>query len=102
MADELKGLYGKMSLTEYEEEIIFVEEEVVRDTVCQGERCLIIKLLTLKHYNKEALKQMLWSVWGPVKMMCIQNLDSKLLIAEFDDIKDKERVIRDGPWTFNK
>ncbi|XP_041021293.1 uncharacterized protein LOC121262766 [Juglans microcarpa x Juglans regia] len=102
MAEDLEGLYGRLSLTESEEEVVFVDEEVVRDTVRRGERCLIIQFLTLKHYNKEALKQMLRRIWRPAKMMHIQNLDSNFLIAEFDDVKDKERVVRDGLWTFDK
>ncbi|XP_042958116.1 uncharacterized protein LOC122293664 [Carya illinoinensis] len=102
MADDLEGLYGHISLMESEEEVVFVDEAVVCDTVYRGEKCLIIQLLTMKHYNKEALKQMLRRIWRPIKPMHIQNLDSKFLIAEFEEIKDKERVIRDGPWTFDK
>lgn len=41
-------------------------------------------------------------IWWPVKPMHISDLDSKLFIAEFDDARDKERVHRDGPWTFEK
>lgn len=88
MANELEGLYGRLSLTESEEEATFVDTEVVRDIVLQGGKCLILQLLTLKKYNKVALKQMLWRVRRLVKSMRIQDLDSKFLIVEFKDVKD--------------
>lgn len=32
----------------------------------------------------------------------MQDLCSKFLIAEFEDVKDQERILRDGPWSFDK
>lgn len=59
MANELEGLYGRLSFIESEEEVVFIDEEGVRYTIRRSEKCLIIQLLTLKHNNKEALKHML-------------------------------------------
>lgn len=30
------------------------------------------------------------------------DLNSTLSLVEFDDLRDKERVLREGPWSFHK
>lgn len=35
-------------------------------------------------------------------MIQFWDLGSNILLTEFDDMKEKERVMRDGPWTFDK
>lgn len=34
--------------------------------------------------------------------MRLQDLGSKFLIVEFEDVKDQERILYDGPWSFDK
>lgn len=52
----LVSLYQQMSLIEQDEEVITVEEYNLEDAIATGISCLIFKLLTSKHFNKEALK----------------------------------------------
>lgn len=41
-------------------------------------------------------------VWRPNKTLSIRDISSNLFLAEFEDIRDKERVKREGPWAFDK
>ncbi|KAF5471635.1 hypothetical protein F2P56_008413 [Juglans regia] len=104
MVEDLEGLSGKLSLTESERETVDVDVDVdlLQNTIDRGEKCLIIQLLTLRSYNQMAFKQMLRRVWRPSNGLKLQELDSKFLLAEFEDVRDKERVVRDGPWTFDE
>ncbi|XP_042950312.1 uncharacterized protein LOC122282425 [Carya illinoinensis] len=102
MAEDLEFLYGKMSLIETEKEVVAVDDEIVQENLVRGKKCLIVQLLTTKHYNKEAFKQVLRKIWRPLQPLRLQSLGTKFLIAEFEDVKDQERILRDGPWSFDK
>lgn len=102
MDHSIENLCAHLSLTEQEEEVIVVEENSLGDALVRAERCLLFKLLTIKHFNKEALKSTMKKIWRPVKAITVRDLNPTLFIAEFEDMKDKDRVKRDGPWLFDK
>lgn len=39
--------------------------------------------------------------WRPVKNVCLREWNSILTLIEFEDIQDKERAIRERPWSFD-
>lgn len=39
--------------------------------------------------------------WRSVKTIKFRDLGSVLIPVEFEDIRDKERVKREGPWSFD-
>lgn len=53
----LEEMYNLLSLFESENKEIEVDEELLAETISKGERCLIVSLLTNRHYNREAFKQ---------------------------------------------
>ncbi|CAI9758095.1 unnamed protein product [Fraxinus pennsylvanica] len=72
----LEGLCERLSLKEREEDGLLLEESSVEEMIVRGEKCLIFKLMTVKHFNKEALKSTMK--------------------------KGKEKVKREGPWSFDR
>ena len=63
---------------------------------------MLFKLLTSKHFNKGAFKSTTKKVWCPVHALTVRDLHLTLFSAEFEDMKVKEQVKRDGPWSFDK
>lgn len=41
-------------------------------------------------------------IWRPVRLIKLRDLASILILVKFDDITDKDQVIREGPWSFYK
>ncbi|XP_042944586.1 uncharacterized protein LOC122278462 [Carya illinoinensis] len=72
------------------------------DFLERGANCLIMKLLIKKHYNHEAFKQTMRKVWRLVKGVKFRDLNSEFMSVEFDDTRDKLKVMREGPWSFDK
>lgn len=62
----------------------------------------MIKLLSQKYFNREAFKATMRKVWKPTKPLWFHELGAGLLMAEFEDPSDKNRVIHDDPWNFDK
>ncbi|KAF5463985.1 hypothetical protein F2P56_014103 [Juglans regia] len=102
MTDSLGKKYASLSLTEKESEEVVVEINQVEEVLYRGENCLIMQLLTRKHYNHEVFKQTMRKVWRTVKGVKIRDLNSDFNLVEFEDVKDKVKVLREGPWAFNK
>lgn len=67
MKGKLESFYVKMSLAGEEQEEIHVEQNLMKNAVLRGENCLIMILLTSKHYNREAFKQIMKKIWRLVK-----------------------------------
>lgn len=88
-----------MSSTGEEQEEIHVKLSLMEDTMLRGENCLIVNLLALKHYNREAFKQTINKIWRPVKTIHCRDIESVLLLMEFEYVRDKQRVQRESLLT---
>lgn len=63
---------------------------------------MLVKLLSIKYFNKEAFKSMLKKIWRTAKSLPIFKIGDDMLFADFEDYNDKRRVMHDDPWSFNK
>ncbi|KAF5459758.1 hypothetical protein F2P56_019678 [Juglans regia] len=102
MEDSLHDLYQRLALTETKNIEVVLEPGKLADALLSGGKCLIMKLFTAKHYNKEVFKSTLRKAWPLGLGVKFRDLDSTLILAKFENIKDKERVLREGPWLFVK
>ncbi|XP_035547259.1 uncharacterized protein LOC118348856 [Juglans regia] len=101
MADDLEFLYQHLSLSEKEKGEIHVESSLLESNITRGERCLVMSLLTDRYYNREALKNMMRKVWQPACKVPFKDLGSNLFLVEFEDDRDKQRILWEGPWSFD-
>ncbi|CAI9762887.1 unnamed protein product [Fraxinus pennsylvanica] len=101
MESDIADMCEQLPLTEHEEDALVVAEAEVQ-TPQRNAKCLLFKLLSTKHFNKEAFKNSMTRLWRPNKTLRIQDISPNLFLAEFDDNRDKERVQREGPWIFDK
>lgn len=74
----------------------------MEDIVSRGRNCLLMKLLSNGYHNREALKSTMKKAWRPTKAIRFYDMSMGLMLVEFDNLIDKLRVIRDGPWHFDK
>lgn len=72
------------------------------EVLARGQHYLVTKFLTGKPYNKEAFKATMKKIWRPTKPMIFHKMGSDMKMAGFEDKMDKARVVRDGPWNFNR
>ncbi|XP_040998212.1 uncharacterized protein LOC121244266 [Juglans microcarpa x Juglans regia] len=102
MDDSIQDLYQRLSLTKKESEEIVVVPEQLQDSIIGGDKCLIMKLFTDKHYNKDVFKSTMRKALRLTMGVRFRDLSSTLMFVEFDDRRDKEKVIQEGPWSFDK
>jgi hypothetical protein len=79
-----------------------VEEEVVEATERKGQFSLLVRLLSSKPFNQDAFKQTMLNRWRTSLGAQMKDLGNNLFIAIFNDAMDREIVLLNGPWSFDK
>ncbi|KAK7816569.1 hypothetical protein CFP56_043912 [Quercus suber] len=65
-------------------------------------RVLVAKLFTKRRVNLEALTRTLRSMWRSAKDFELRDLGSNTVLLIFEDEADTQRILAQGPWTFDK
>ena len=93
----LEELWSRFSLTEEEEggaEVAHVEEVEVHR--------LAGKFLTKRTLNADAVARTFKPLWKPAGELKIRDIGESILLFEFEDVLDLERVLEYEPWSFDK
>lgn len=98
MEDQCDGL----NLIELENEELHVESRPLDEVLFQGNHCLLVKLCSRQPFKREDFKSTLRKIWRPMNPVCFHELGSGLLLAEFENLLEKGRVMRDSPWNFDR
>ena len=95
--------YAKLSLNDENEEVLDYEEVGgTEETSMDFKFCWIGRFLTDRSIHSPTMKNMLSSLWKPVKGICIKDLGKNLFLFQFFHEWDFDRVAKQGPWTFNR
>nr|POE65799.1 hypothetical protein CFP56_38269 [Quercus suber] len=102
MAEELEQLWSKLSFTKEEDDGIELGNSCTKAAKALGKNCVVLKVLTQRSINLDALRKNLRMLWKPNKSLQISEIEDELFMVEFGDTKDKQRVLDMCPWSFEK
>ena len=102
MAEELEELWKKLSFTEEEDESIALGSNTTKVAKAIGKNCLVVKVLSPKSINIEALRKNLRMIWKPIKSVQINEVEDEIYLVEFGDGRDKRRVMEMCLWMYKK
>lgn len=102
MEVEVEELCDQLSLTELENEELQVHVSPLEEVISKGRNCLFAKLHTSRPYNQEAFMATMRKICRPIKLIHFLQVGSRMMMIEFEDRKDKERVLKKSPWDFEK
>lgn len=98
----LDEVYSSLSISEEEEFGLEVGADIVGFTLEDLKLSLMGKLLTDKPIKFQFLKDTMAATWRPGKGVCIKELGYNLFIFQFFHEVDVERILDDGPWSFER
>lgn len=101
MAIDVINNLENMKLTIEEEEMITVSNEGCKNEIKTCSQSLIGKFLMCKPFNKRAAQNTSRKAWGLDEGVQIIEVGSNLFQLKFQTKFDMERVLREGPWTFD-
>lgn len=93
----IEDFWARFSITEGEEQGADVSK--------QGELCLYrlaAKFFTKRVVNTEAVARTFKPLWQPSGELKIRDIGGNLLLFEFEDSMDLERVLEFEPWSYDK
>ena len=102
MADELEELWKKLTLTEKEEKDIILGSNSTKVAKEARKNCIVVKVLTQRSVNVEALKKNMRMLWKPNKGLQFSEIEDNLYLAEFGDSRDKKKVMEMRAWSYEK
>ena len=102
MAEELEMLWQNLKVTEEEEVSVTLGDECTRAANERGKNCLVMKVLSRRSIMLEALRKNIRMLWKPNKSLQLSVISDDLFLAEFEDERDKRRVMDMRPWHYEK
>jgi hypothetical protein len=100
MADDLSNLWENFSLNDDEEIEVAIEKGELKDGEAIGRSCVLGKLITDRMVGREAIQTKLtqwWKMWGKLSFKI---LGENTFLIEFEDPRDKVKVLAGRPWAF--
>lgn len=95
--------YANLSIDEEGEDGLILEEPPANQIGVDYSLCLVGSFLSDRKVNFSAMKDTLASIWRPVKGVYMEETSyPNLFIIKFFHKLDMQRVLDDGPWTFNQ
>ncbi|XP_050212651.1 uncharacterized protein At4g02000-like [Mercurialis annua] len=102
MEEGIVKAWAQLKLTEEEQSAVNLEDVVDEIIEEKAELCVVGKLLTKKPYNLNHMRNSLASAWRLAKGFNLRDVGDNLFVCEFLSKVDKVRILREGPWHFDK
>ena len=102
MVEELETLWQKLKVTDEEEVSILLGGECTRAANERGRNCLFMKVMSRKGIMLDTLRKNIRMLWKPNKSLQLSVIEEELFLVEFEDERDKKRVMDMRPWHYEK
>lgn len=102
MEEEISNQLDKVRLSEEERSLVYkLDDEEFEDTERKFTNSLVFKLITARNVNSEIFMKMMPKIWNNilVKFKCVGN---NIFLGKFICPKDKDRVISESLWIYDK
>ncbi|BFG20610.1 hypothetical protein CerSpe_068840 [Prunus speciosa] len=102
MEEVITSLEKALILTEDENDAIQVEQHDIDDVGERLKMSLVGKVFTTNGFNREAFKQTMLKIWNTAREVVVKDLGENLFLFIFATEGDRWKVLRSGPWNFDK
>lgn len=102
MADVLVNKCAALRITEDESDIVALDDETNDTEDTNITLAMVGKVLTIRPYNFEAMKNTMNEVWAISKGALFRPIENDLFVVQFASLRDKNKVLAGRPWTFDQ
>ncbi|KAK7858174.1 uncharacterized protein CFP56_013819 [Quercus suber] len=97
--EDITGRWANLTLNTKETDAVDLEPH---EAESDNSKVLVVKFFTKRRPNMEAITRTLRSMWQSGGAFEIRELGSNTALLLFDDEADVQRILLQGPWTFDK
>lgn len=98
----LERLHANLSLDDTALPMLEVNDEVLAKELASLENCLVEKVLYTRIVNREDFYSALLCLWGKKSNFVIESPGLNKFVFSFANSKEKQRILANGPWHFNR
>lgn len=102
MADILVNKCAALKITGEESDIVSLDDETSNTDDTNINLAMVGKVLTIRPYNFEAMKNTMNEVWAISKGALFRPIENDLFVVQFASLRDKNKVLAGRPWTFDQ
>lgn len=95
--DDLISIWARLSLKVKENDTVNLPPIVESNSMV-----LVARLFTKRRVNLEALTRTLRSMWRSVQTFEVRDLGFNTVLILFNDEANPQKILSQGPWSFNK
>ncbi|KAL8472345.1 hypothetical protein ACS0TY_029530 [Phlomoides rotata] len=99
--DLMETNFANLSIESGEEEEILLDDGEESEDCNTQDHCLVGRFLTQQSVNYLSMKNMLATVWRPMRGVTIQLIGEGRFLFQFFHVLDVIRVMTGSPWFFN-
>ena len=99
--EEVLGKWNSLSITEDEDGILGVSDEIVEKGREVQQFSLLAKLLTRRPFNREAFKRTMTQLWRVEGRLSIRVIESDVFLFSFEKSREGRRILEMEPWHFD-
>lgn len=100
--EELIKKCSAITLEEEEEDRVIFGGSMKEKGAHIAAGCLVGKILTTRGVSHEGIRTALQQAWRPVGVVKVESLRNKIFMFKFSLAEDKRRVLKGGPWHFDR
>lgn len=102
MADDIIDRCSKLKITEDEELVVTLEDDLDNTRASNLSMSIVGRVLSKRPYNFEAFKRTMNQIWMISKNALFRGIGNGLFIIQFVTQRDREKVLDGRPWTFDQ
>ncbi|KAF5453769.1 hypothetical protein F2P56_023489 [Juglans regia] len=102
MAEELSNLYEELCITEEEKQEVLIPTEEALISIEKSKKCLAAHVVADKEVNRGALRTTMSKVWKVEGQVSFKELGCNKFLVEFQNPLEKNRVLSERPWSFDR
>ena len=102
MADDIIARCSKLKITEDEETIVTIDDDMDETRASNISLSIVGRVLSKRPYNFEAFKRTMNQIWMISKHALFRAIGNGFFIIQFVSQRDREKVLDGRPWTFDQ
>lgn len=98
--EEILNLLENLKIAE-EKRLVEIEDDDIDDMDKDFQNSIACKIFTTKYINPEVFSAMMPRIWGLEGWVKIEKAGTNVYLCKFRRTRDKARVTRGGPWSYD-
>ncbi|KAK3226085.1 hypothetical protein Dsin_005947 [Dipteronia sinensis] len=100
-SEDIASLCTSLTISNCNGPVQLLDGKLMDDAIHRMSLCMVGKILLSKRVNREAFIRVIGKIWQVNKGVNIESVTGNTFTFHFKDVHDLNRVVSEGPWSFD-